>query len=56
MIGKKLLYEILDGFIIPNMPLLSINLWKKLCLYKRILGIELGYFTKNGEYIKYENK
>ena len=56
MIGKKLLYDILDDFIIPNMPLFSINLWKKLCLYKRRLGIELWYFTKNGEYIRYENE
>ena len=51
-ISKKILYEVLEDIVIPNMPNFSISLWKKLCLYKQKLGVELKYFTEDGEYIR----
>ena len=42
--GKKMLYELLDFPLIPISIHISINLWKKLCLKKKQLGKELGYY------------
>lgn len=41
---KKIMFELLDFPLIPLSIPISIKLWKKLCLKKRELGIELGYY------------
>lgn len=47
---KKILFELLDFPLIPFSIPISIKLWKKLCLKKRDLGIELGYYDFDDEY------